>query len=1097
MSRAIAWFARNHVAANLLMAAMAVGGLVSLPNIQQKTFPDIEIDVISIAVEYLGAAPEEVEEGVCIRIEEEIYGIEGIEEITSSAAEGACGVSAELMDGYPVDRALSEIKNAVDSITTFPVETEKPIVSHVEAIRTVLQIAVSADASEKALKVVGERIRDSIAGLPGVTQVELLNARDYEVSIEVAEETLRRFGLTFDEVVAAVRRGSLDRPGGSIKTTGGEILLRTKGQAYTRPEFEAIVLRTQPDGTRLLLSDVATVVDGFDEEDRYAFFDGAPAISIQVTRVGDQRVLDLVDSVQAQLETLRRQLPEGVSITVWDNRADQLRDRLAILVKNGVGGFVLVFVVLALFLRLRLAIWVSLGVPLSILGALCLFPAFDVSIDVISLFAFIMVLGLLVDDAVVVGENVHRHQENAEDPLEASIVGAREVSVPVIFGVLTTIAAFGPMIFAPGTMGQIFGVIGIASILCLVFSVIESQLVLPAHLGHMGATKVDDSIRPGSVQARWKALQGRTATSLSRLARERYRPLLDRALGARYSVVAGGVGLLAIAIATAVVGIGTAKMNFSFFPPIESDYVTASLLMPLGTPVETTEAAARELLEAAYRTKAAMDEEGLAVGGESIVRHVFLSIGEQPRAGGSGPRADGGAVGSHAAEVSLAIQSGDDRPISAAEIKRRWDAETPAIPGAAELVFSADLFSVGDPIDIQLRSNDVDDLRAAARRLRARLADFAGVSDINDSFREGKQEIELDILPAAETLGLTLDDLAKQVRQAFYGEEAQRIQRGRDDVRVMVRYPRESRRALADLENLRIRTPDGGEVPFYAVARAELGRGYATIKRADRQRVIDVTADVDPKQVAAGDVIAELEEGFLPVLEADYPGMTYSLEGEQAEQTESLLGLFTNYATALLAIYALLAIPLRSYAQPLIIMAVIPFGLVGAIVGHWVMYFARELFTDSTFNFSMMSIFGFVALTGVVVNSSLVLVHYINDRRARGMPLEEAVREAGVARFRPIVLTSITTFVGLVPILRETSVSAQFLIPMATSLGFGVVFGSTISLFLVPSSYLVLEDLVRLLSGGKPGHDRAEPLHAVVPLLEPEDTDATATRDSA
>ncbi len=1067
MNGIIGWFARNHVAANLLMALMIFGGLFSLPNIQQKTFPDIDINVISIGVVYLGAAPEEVEQGVCIRIEEEINGLNGIKEITSSAAEGACGVSAELMDGYPVDRALSEIKNAVDSITTFPTETEKPIVSHVEIKRTIIQIAIGADASEKSLKVFGERIRDSLAGLPGITQVELQNARDYEISIEVPEESLQRFGLTFDEVVAAVRRGSLDRPGGSIKTPSGEILLRTKGQAYTRPDFEEIALRTEPDGTRLLLSDVVTVVDAFDEEDRFAFFDGNSAVTIKVFRVGDQKVLDLVDAVEHQVEVLRGRLPEGLSLTTWQNAANQLRDRLNILIKNGIGGFVLVFIVLALFLRLRLAIWVSLGVPLSILGALLVFPVAGVSINVISLFAFIMVLGLLVDDAVVVGENVHRHQENAEDPLEASIAGAREVAVPVIFGVLTTIAAFGPMIFAPGTMGQIFGVIGLSAVLCLIFSVIESQLVLPAHLGHMKWSDPEVIERGNSITARWKKLQTFMATSLTRFARDRYRPALDRAIAARYSVIAGGIGILMIALATGIFGIGSARMNFSFFPPIESDYVTASLIMPQGTAVEATERAARMLLESAYATQDQMDDEGLNVEGESLVKHIMFSVGEQPMNRGAGPGGSAGPVGSHAAEVSMAIQSGDDRPVSAAEIKRRWRELTPAIPGVVELVFSADLFSAGDPIDIQLRSNNVDQLREAADRLKQRLTTFAGVSDINDSFREGKREIKLDILPAAQSLGLTLDDLSKQVRQAFYGEEAQRIQRGRDDIRVMVRYPREARRSLADLENLRIRTPDGGEVPFYAVARAELGRGYATIKRSNRQRVINVTADVDAKQIGAGTIIADLEANFIPQLIADYPGLSHSLEGAQAEQKESIVGLFKNYIIALLVIYALLAIPLRSYVQPLIIMAVIPFGLVGAIFGHWFMFFARAIFTDQSFNFSMMSIFGFVALTGVVVNSSLVLVHYINERRAAGIPLEEAVREAGVARFRPIVLTSITTFVGLVPILRETSVSAQFLIPMATSLGFGVIFGSTISLFLVPSSYIVLEDLREVFSRKK------------------------------
>ena len=1080
MIRAIAWFARNHVAANLLMALMLIGGIVSLPAIQQRAFPEIVVDVIAINVVYLGAAPEEVEQGVCIRIEEEIHGIDGIEEIKSSAAEGACGVSAELMTGYPIDRALSEIKNAVDSITTFPVETEKPIVSHFEVRNTALSIAVSAAADERSLKVYGERIRDSIASLPDVTQVELKNVRDYEISIEVAEETLRRHDLTFDEVVAAVRRGSLDRPGGSIKTTGGEILLRTKGQAYVGQEFERIVLRTEADGTRLLLSDVATVVDGFEPDEQFATFDGNPAITIKAYRVGDQKVIRVVDAIRAHLEEFRAFVPEGLSMNVWEDESQTLKDRLNILIKNGVSGFVLVFVVLALFLRLKLAIWVSIGVPLSILGALFLFPYTDISIDVISLFAFIMVLGLLVDDAVVVGENVHRHQEAAEDPLDASVRGTQEVSIPVIFGVLTTIAAFGPMIFAPGTMGQIFGVIGLSASLCLVFSVIESQLVLPAHLGHMKPSAAHGTLEPGSLQARWKSFQATMASSLSRLAQDRYRPLLDRALANRYSVIAGGIGILVIALTTVGTGIGGAKMNFSFFPPIESDYVTATLTMPQGTPIEATERAARVVLDAAHRTKAELAEDGFDA--DELIQHVLFSVGQQPNAGDSGPGDPSGATGSHLAEIRMSIQSGDHRPISAAEIKQRWRDQTEkvAIPDVVELSFNAALFDAGDPIDIQLRSTDVDQLVEAAGRLKAELARKIGVFEISDSFRAGKQELKLDILPAAQTLGLTLDDLSKQVRQAFYGEEAQRIQRGRDDIRVMVRYPDRDRRSLADLDELRIRTPNGGEVPFYAVARAELGRGFATIKRADRNRVIHVTADVDVKEVAAGDVIAELEREFMPLLLADYPGMSYSLEGEQSEQAESMGGLFRNYAVALFMIYALLAIPLRSYVQPLIIMAVIPFGLVGAIIGHWFMYFVREIFTDQTFNFSMMSIFGFVALTGVVVNSSLVLVHYINERRAEGVALEEAVRSAGVARFRPIVLTSMTTFVGLAPILREGSVSAQFLIPMATSLGFGVLFGSTISLFLVPSAYVVVEDVKAALAGRKDELQEIDPLDPLI-----------------
>jgi len=1046
VARPIEWFANNHVAANLLLMLMVVGGIAALPSIQQKSFPDIDINVIQVGVTHLGASPEEVEEGVCIRIEEAIQGIDGIEKIMSSAAEGACGVSAELISGYPVDRALSEIKNAVDSIATFPVDTEKPIVSHMQIRRNALQIALYGDVGERTLKVYGERMRDEISTLPDVTQVELTGARSYEISIEVSEGTLRRHGLTLDQVAVAVRHGSLDRPGGSIKTSSGEVLLRTKGQAYTKQEFERIVVVTRNDGTRLLLGEIADIIDGFVEDDQFATFDGKPAVLIRVYRVGDQKVLDLVARVKEWVPHAGARLPDGIEIEVWRDGARSLRDRLDILVRNGRTGFVLVFIVLALFLRLRLAFWVAIGVPASFAGALALFPILGISIDVISIFAFILVLGLLVDDAIVVGENVHRHQESGDGAKVAAIRGAQEVATPVIFGILTTVAAFLPLMISPGGYGQVFRVIAFVVVLCLLFSLIESQLILPAHLGRMKLDNESDSERKRTgISGYWYRVQRVTSGSLEYLAQHRYRSALSVVLSWRYATMASGVAILLIA--TSLVMFGHIKLTF--FPAVESDYVTARIVMPPGTPIEATTAAVREVEAAARRTKAALDEE-FGTDGGSIVRHVFMTVGTQTDAR-HGPSFVSTGGGSNLGEVAIELAGGDVRPIGAKEIAQRWRDETAPIPGIEELRFDSALFSGGDPIDIQLAADDVGALEAAADRLKARLSEYAGVVDIADSFQSGKQEIKLSLLPSAEPLGITLDDLSRQVRQAFYGAEAQRIQRGRDDIRVMVRYPRDQRRSLSDLDNLRIRAPGGGEVPFYAVARVERGRGYATINRADRRRVINVTADVDDAIANENEVIEDLRSEFMPMLIADYPGLSYDLEGVQREQNDTFRALKRNALIALVLIYALLAVPLRSYGQPLIIMAVIPFGLVGAIVGHLIM----------RMNLSMMSIFGVVALSGVVVNSSLVLVHYINQRRDEGVPLADAVRAAGVARFRPIALTSLTTFAGLTPLLLERSVSAQFLIPMAISLAFGVVFASSISLFLVPSLYLIFDDVKR------------------------------------
>ncbi|MBW2577739.1 MAG: efflux RND transporter permease subunit [Deltaproteobacteria bacterium] len=1051
MNGPIEWFARNHVAANLLLMLMVVGGVAALPKIQQKIFPDIDVDIITIGVAYLGAAPEEVEEGVCVRIEEEIQGIDGIERIMSDASEGWCGVTAELVSGSPVDRVLSEIKNAVDSITTFPVDTEKPIVSSVQPRRNALQIAIFGDVSERTLKVYGERMRDEISTLPDVTQVELSGARNYEISIEVSEKTLRRHGLTLDQVAAAVRHGSLDRPGGSIKTASGEVLLRTKGQAYTKEEFDRIVVVSHNDGTRLLLGEIANIVDGFEEDDQFATFDGSPAVLIRVYRIGDQKVLDLVARVKEWVSGASARLPDGLEIAVWRDGSQMLRDRLDILIRNGVNGFILVFVVLALFLRLRLAFWVSLGVPASFAGALALFPSLGISIDVISLFAFILVLGLLVDDAIVVGENVHRHQESGDDAHVAAIRGTQEVATPVIFGILTTVAAFTPLLVSPGHYGQVFNAIGLVVVLCLFFSLIESQLVLPAHLGHMkinGRSATASSEPRSESFGRWRRLQRFTSGSLERVATRLYKPALSAALRGRYVTLSAGIAILMVATSLVLFG----HIKFSFFPPVESDYVTARIVMSPGTAVEVTAAATREVELAARRMKATLDAE-MKADGQSLVRHIFVTVGEQTN-NQHGPAFVLTGGGTNLGEVAIELASGEIRPIAADAIAQRWRDETPPIPGIEELRFDSVLFSRGDPIDIQLAAPDASVLEAVADQVKLRLAEYSGVIDIADSFQDGKQEVKLSLLPSAEPLGITLEDLSRQVRQAFYGAEAQRIQRGRDDIRVMVRYPRDQRTSLADLDNLRIRTSDGGEVPFYAVAHMDRGRGYATINRSDRRRVINVTADIDEAVANTNEILADLKSDFLPALLAEYPGLTYDLEGVQREQKQTIRALKTDAKFALVLIFALLAVPLRSYGQPLIIMAVIPFGVVGAIVGHFIM----------RMNISMMSVFGVVALSGVVINSSLVLVHYVNQRRNDGVALGDAVREAGVARFRPIVLTSMTTFAGLTPLLLEGSVSAKFLIPMAISLAFGVVFASSISLFLVPSLYLILEDVKRFVS---------------------------------
>jgi multidrug efflux pump subunit AcrB len=1088
MKGPIAWFASNSVAANLLLGIIVLGGMVSLPRMPQKSFPDMDINVITITVPYLGAAPEEVEEGVCIRIEEELEGIEGIEEIRSTANESVCSVQVELFEDADKNRALDDVKNRVDAIDTFPEETEQPIITLVTPQRSVMDIAITGPEDERTLKVLGQRVRDEIAALPEVTQVSLANTRPYEISLEVSEASLRRNGLSFQQVATAVRVASLDLPGGSIKTEDGEILLRTKGQAYWGAQFEELVIQTRPDGTRVYLKDVADVIDGFEDTDQSLRFDGMPAAIIRVARVGNQDILVITRALHNYLAKAEGNLPEGVKLTIWNDNSRLLRDRIDTLLNSARQGFLMVLILLALFLRPRLAFWVSLGVPVAFLGALSLAFFVGMSIDAISLFGFILVLGILVDDAVVVGENVHSKQQHGESLLDASIAGTQQVSVPVIFGVLTTFAAFMPLLFGPGTIGQIQAIIAKIVMCCLVFSLIESQLVLPAHLGHKHAetpsSEVGLMLIPllgiiilefawdlrsylgicvatattlivwnmvgnfGSLAAWIIKLQTRFSNGLEKLIQVRFRALVKLALQNRYITVSFAAAAFFITIGI----LGSGRLPFSFFPPLASDQVIAKLTMPLGTSARVTNDAVLHLEDTGRVLADQLAAEYLA----PPVTHILAAVGAQPVSNSSpGPRGPSSNVGGgHLGEVTVQLTPSETRDIETREVANRWRELAGPIPDAVELTFQSSLFTVGEAINIQLDGNDLDELRIVAEKIRNTLAEYPGVIDISDSFRSGKQELKLDIKPSGEALGLSLGTLARQVRQAFYGEEIQRVQRGRDDVRVMVRYTEEERSAMGSLNAMRIRTPDGSEVPFATVARADLGRGFSSIKRSDRRRVVNVTADVDRTVITANEVLASLRSGPIQSIMGDYPLVNYSLEGEQKEQGEAMSSMLSLFAVALFVIYALLAIPLRSYSQPLIIMSVIPFALVGAILGHLIM---KQFGLLS--GLAMMSVLGFVAASGVVVNSSLVLVHNINARRESGQAMAEAVVDAAVSRCRPIILTSLTTFAGLSPLMLNRSVQAQFLVPMAVSLAFGVLLATVVTLLVVPSGYLIQEDI--------------------------------------
>ncbi len=1052
MKGLIAWFAENGVAANLVVAVILVGGLLTAPRIKQEVFPEFATDLVTVAVTYAGAAPEEIEESINVRVEEKVAGLEGVKRISSTATEGAGAVTVEALPGFDIRALLDDVKSQVDTIDTFPEHADEPIVSQVDVRYQVITVAVYGEADEKTLKRVGEHVRDEIAALDEVSLVELTGARPYEISIEVSEASLRRHGLTFDDVARAVRRSSLDLPGGSLRTLSGEILVRAKGQAYTGVDFERLVLLTRRDGTRLLLGDVADVRDAFAETDQSARFDGRAAVMVQVYRVGQQSAIAVAGAVRDYVATAEAALPEGVRLTTWSDRSRLLQSRLDTLRRNGLQGLALVFLTLALFLQFRLALWVSFGIPLSFLGTLWLMPTLGVSINVLSLFSFILVLGIVVDDAIVIGENVFKHREEGGEALSSAVLGAQGVSVPVIFGVLTTVVAFVPMLFMPGTTGRVMTTFPLVVIPTLLFSLVESQLVLPSHLKHI----VVESVPAGGLAGLWYRVQGFFTGRLAWFVRHVYTPSLEVALDWRYSVLAAGVAALMVTLAV----IGSGRLRLTFFPEVEADNVIALLTMPQGTPPEVTADALLRLESSAMRVRDELDAEGVTREG-SAVRHALLSVGEQPFATAqtrNGGRVGTAFIGTHLGEVNLELAPSEQRSFDSAELARRWREATGPIPDAVELTFSSSLFDGGAAVGIRFASENIDHLRAAADRLKLALAAYPGVSAVADSFRPGKQELELAIKPRAEALGLSLADLAEQVRQGFYGEEAQRVQRGREDIKVMVRYPERDRRSLATLENMRVRVPaaDGSgtiEVPFSQVATVVSGRGYATIQRSDRRRVVDVTADVDAVAGNANEIVADLKRTVLPQILSDYRGLSYTLEGEQREQRDTLGSLARGFAVALLVIYALMAVPLRSYLHPLIVMSAIPFGVVGAVWAHLLL----------GMSLSFLSIFGIIALVGVVVNDSLVLVDYINRRRVDGVALQRTVREAGSARFRPILLTSATTFAGLTPLLLERSLQAQFLVPMAVSLGFGVLFATGVSLVMVPCAYLILEDLRRLV----------------------------------
>jgi multidrug efflux pump subunit AcrB len=1028
----IAWMVRNHVTANLLMLALIVGGLLTSLRIKQEVFPDFDVDVISISVPYPGASPEEVERGIVLAVEEAVRGVDGVKEVRSTAREGSARIEVEVLSGADHQRVLQDVKQGVDRITTLPDDAEEPQVSLQMHRRRVMTVTLYGDVEERVLRELTEEVRDRFLSDPQITQVDLSAARDVEVAVEISQETLRTYGLTLEQVASIIRRSALELPAGGVKTGSGEILLRVKERRDLAREFASIPLMTTPTGSELLLGDIASVRDTFEDTDRLQVFDGVRSMSLEVYRIGEQTPIGVSDAVRGKIEEVRPDLPPGVDLVVNVDMSKIYRQRLELLLRNGFLGLCIVLVVLGLFLELRLAFWVTVGIPTSFLGAMLFLPMFDISINMISMFAFIIALGIVVDDAIVAGENIYEYRQRGTSFGKAAILGARDVAVPISFSILTNIVAFMPLAMVPGFFGKIFRVIPLVVTSAFVISWVEALFILPAHLSHR---------HRGNVVGRlFFRLQQRFSDAFLGFVRRVYGPLLAGCLRLRYVTVAVGFAVL-----IGILGyVASGRLGFVLMPRVESDRTVASAVLPYGSPMARAEEVRDRLIVAA---QSVLDSNG----GETLGQGILGTITENQ------------------VEVTVYLTEPEIRPISTGEVTRLWREQTGRIKGLESLRFESDRGGPGRgaALTVELAHRDVGVLDEASQRLAAALEEIAYTADVDDGYTPGKAQLDFRLRPEATSLGLTANDVARQIRSAFYGAEALRQQRGRNEITVRVRRPETERVREHDVEELMIRTPAGRDVPLRQVADVERGRAFTSITRRQGRRTVTVTSNVEP-QSKSNQVLAQVKAEILPALRKDHPGLTWSFEGHQAEMRESLDGLKAGFLFALLGIYFLLAIPFRSYVQPLIVMISIPFGIVGAVLGHLVM----------GYSLSVISMMGIVALAGVVVNDSLILVDYANRRRREGLSPHDAVRAAGIRRFRPVLLTTLTTFGGLAPMIFETSRQARFMIPMALSLGFGIVFATVISLVLVPSLYLIAEDalwLLRAVLGSRKQEEEPDP----------------------
>jgi len=1016
----IAWMAQNAIAANLLMMILLAGGIWSAFQIQKEVFPQFQLDIVSVSIGYPGAAPSEVESGILQPVEEAVRGLEGIREITATAREGRGSVEIELISGANRMKAFQDIDQAIARIRTFPEEADEPEVRLQARQREAMEIGLYGPVDTWTLRKLAERLRDRFLSDPNITQVELGNVPDYITHVEINADTLREYNLSLPDVARIISQSSQDIPAGAVRTFDGEILLRLQERKVWADEFADIDIIAGDSGASIKLRDIATIDDGFEEGNFHSRFNGSPSVEIVIYRTGNESPLDIENAVNAIMADFETMLPPGVEWRVDNNNAEEFRERLNLILENGIISVLIVLTILSLFLAARLAFWVMMGMVISYVGSVLFLPVLGVSINMVSLFGFLVALGLVVDDAIVVGENVFEERKKFKDPLKAAIEGTKYVASPVTFSILTTLIAFVPLLFIPGETGLFWWPLPVVVMTVLALSLFEALFILPAHLGHVKRGEADIPLL-GPV----KNIQMRFASGFDRFVHGPYSRFLDLSLRNRYITIAAALTLLGVVGAYA----NSDHMGMINMPEVAADEIEAGVSMPVGTTPAQAGKVALLLTEA---TRRMYEEHNLHEVAEGIKTNVR---------------------GQDFIDIEIVMRPPDERDMTAKEVIALWRDEIGDIQGVDQITFEAERGPGGwrPDISVDLSHNDINVLEQASQALVKELESFTNTADVNDNFDKGKKRIDFRLLPEGRALGLTPEDVGDQLRGAFFGSLAIRQLRGNNETEVRVKLPESEREDLSYLEDFVLRTPGGAEVPLFEVTELEYTEAFASISRRNGRRVVTVSTDVEPKREIV-QVVNALNKEVLPQLRADYPGLTWSFQGSDAEMREATGTLWGYFGLAMIVIYTLLAVAFKSYFQPLIVLSAIPFGVIGAVIGHIIM----------GFDLSLISMMGVVALSGVVVNSSLIMTDFANrQRKENGGDHEafDAIHMAGLRRFRPIILTTLTTFGGLTPILLETSLQAQYLIPMAISLGFGIVFATAIILILVPCLYMMLEDI--------------------------------------